>query len=305
MYVLLVGGTGFIGRHLTKALQSNGHKVRILSRSVSHAKLSEEAEYFCGDLLDVDGLCGALSGIDVCVHAATSTIPSTAADNIEFDISTNLLGSINLMRACVTQGVKRLVFLSSGGTIYGVPKYHPISEDHPTDPISAYGIVKLSIEKYLEYFNHSYGLDYAVTRLSNPYGTGQALNRQQGIIPIFINRVLNGLPLEVFGDGEAVRDYIYIDDAVGGVLTLIEGAAPHKIYNIGSGVGSSINDIITAINAATGLTAKVSYRPARAFDVNINILDCRRAKIDLGWQASESLSEGILKLAKWYQSHYP
>jgi UDP-glucose 4-epimerase len=284
-------------------LVASGHQIRVLSRSRASENGPGNPEYITGDLLDVNSLERVVDGMEVCIHSATTTVPSSAADNIEFDINTNLIGSIRLMEAASAAGVSRLIFISSGGTVYGDTVDPAICEDHPTEPISAYGIVKLAIEKYLSYFHATAGLDYRIARLSNPYGHGQNLDKHQGIIPIFINRILADQPVQIWGDGLMVRDYIYIDDAVAGLMALIQSDGNHfRVYNIGAGVGSSINDIVDAISASVGRVAKRIYLPARGFDVKRNVLDVARARVDLGWSAKIDLQQGIDETVKWYSS---
>jgi len=197
----------------------------------------------------------------------------------------------------------KLVFVSSGGTVYGRPQQTPIPETHPTEPTCSYGIVKLAIEKYLALYQMLHGLDYRVLRLANPYGPGQEANRAQGVIGTFLSRVVHDEAIEVWGDGSVVRDYLYIGDTVAAMLLAAEYAGAERIFNIGSGEGHSVREIIAAVEQATGKKAKASYTAARKFDVPVSVLDISRAQNELGWRPAVNLDEGLyLTLAHIQQS---
>lgn len=159
-----------------------------------------------GDLGNHGLIREALEGIDVVFHLASTTLPKTSNDDPGYDVRSNVVDTIQLLEACVDAGVRKVIFASSGGTVYGVPERLPIKEDHPTNPISSYGIVKLTIEKYLGLFHYLYGLDYAALRISNPYGPYQDPAGQQGAISVFLHRILSGQPIAIWGDGEIVRE---------------------------------------------------------------------------------------------------
>lgn len=250
-------------------------------------------QYISGDIANIEVLDRSTSGIDICIHAASTTVPMSAHSNMERDVTENLIGAIGVLRSCVRSGVKRALLVSSGGTVYGRPVSSPITEVAPTNPISAYGIVKLAIEKYFTLFGELYGLDYRIARLSNPYGPGQQTTSGQGVVAAFVERALKEQPLVVMGDGSIIRDFIYIEDAASALLKLCFYEGSQKIFNIGSGIGASINEIIAVIESASQLAVKVEYRPARKFDVPLNVLCCKLALRELGWSATTPLEAGL------------
>ncbi len=197
-------------------------------------------------------------------------------------------------------GVKRIVFISSGGTVYGVPKTIPISEEHSTYPTSSYGITKLAIEKYLDLYRSLHGLEYVTLRLANPYGVGQRLDAQQGAIAVFLARALRGEEISIWGDGSVIRDYIYVDDAIDAMVRSadvnIQGGC---VVNIGAGVGYSINEILSAIEKVTGRRTNKKYVEGRTYDVPANVLDISAAARLLGWTPKISLEEGLLRFSNW------
>jgi UDP-glucose 4-epimerase len=188
--------------------------------------------------------------------------------------------------------VKRIVYLSSGGTVYGDPRRLPVSEDHPLDPLCSYGIVKVAVEKYLNMYSVLEGLNATVLRVSNPYGgTARRTNDLQGVVPIFLRKMVAGESIEIWGDGSTVRDYIYIDDLIDAMVCAL-GLQGSGVYNIGSGVGHSLNEVLKILSDVTGIEARVRYSAPRGFDVSRIVLDVSRAKEALGWRPSTTLHQG-------------
>ena len=243
-----------------------------------------------------------MSGVEVVYHFVSTTLPKTSNDDPIYDVRSNLVDTIQLLESCVEAGVRKVIFASSGGTVYGPPETLPITEDHPTAPISSYGIVKLAIEKYLSLFHHLYGLDYAVLRISNPYGPYQDPGGQQGAVGVFLNRLYTGRPITIWGDGEVVRDYLYVSDLVDALelAALIESR--EKVLNIGSGEGLSLNALIRCISEVVGEHPAVEYLPARPLDVPASVLNVGRAKSALGWEPETGLAEGIERTWAWIQT---
>lgn len=218
MKALVLGGNGFIGSHLVDRLLLAGHGVRIFDRNEElYRRPLAGVEYCYADFGNRTLLAEALDGIDIVFHLISTTVPKTSNDDPAFDVMSNVVETIALLEKCVARGIKKVVFLSSGGTVYGAPAALPVSEDSPTNPECSYGITKLTIEKYLALFNHLYGLDYVVVRPSNPYGPRQNLLGIQGAISVFLGRVAARKPIEVWGDGQIVRDYVYVEDLVEGI----------------------------------------------------------------------------------------
>lgn len=303
MRALVLGGGGFIGSHLVTALLEQGAQVRVLERPYrqrspvlpAHPALQWQE----GDFGNIQDIHRALDGVDVVFHLVSTTQPQSSNDDPSFDVSSNLLATLNLLEELRAKKDTKLIFISSGGTVYGRPQQTPIAETHPTEPTCSYGIVKLAIEKYLALYHLLHGLDYRVLRLANPYGPGQEANRAQGVIGTFLLRVVHDEPIEVWGDGSVVRDYLYIADTVSALLQAATYQGRERIFNIGSGSGHSVREIIAAVEQATGKTARASYTAARKFDVPVSVLDIGRARSELGWQPKVNLNEGLrLTLAR-------
>ena len=294
---LVLGGAGFIGSHLAEVLLQAGHRVRIFDRPHLDRLPSflqrREFEVFTGDFLNPYVLSAALEGSEIVFHLVSTTLPKTSNDNPVYDVESNVVGTLRLLELCRSQGVRKVVFVSSGGTVYGVPRSVPIDETHPTEPICSYGIQKLVIEKYLQLNHRIHGLDYCVVRPSNLYGPRQRLDVAQGAVAVFLDRALRGQPIEVWGDGSAVRDYLYVGDAAEALLKAASFEGEPRLFNIGSGVGSSLKQLIKEIEALLGRPLAVAYAAARPLDVPVNVLDTSLARRHLGWTARTSLAEGL------------
>jgi len=303
MRSLVIGGNGFIGTHLVSALQDQGVKVRVFDRYPSKFVEPKSAvEYVTGDLGNHGALNEIVNGVDSVFHLAYTTLPQTSNDDPLYDVRSNLIDTIQLLQECSKNGVKKVVFISSGGTVYGVPRDVPIKENHPTDPQCSYGITKLAIEKYLHLFYHLNGLEYVVLRVSNPYGEGQNPNAKQGAIGVFLGRVARGETINIWGDGEVVRDYLYIKDVVSAMLAAAEYRPldrEPRIFNIGSGQGHSLNELVAEIRSVVDTQVKVEYTPARALDVPVNVLDISAAKERLNWKPNVDLATGLAKTWTW------
>lgn len=302
---LVLGANGFIGSHLVNALARQGCAVRAFGRS--HLRPSRHAdspliEYVEGDFIHEGDVRAALEGCDICFHLVSTTLPKSSNDDPVFDIHTNIGGTAALLKHAAASGVKKVVFLSSGGTIYGVPAEVPIDEDHPTDPICSYGITKLAVEKYLALYRHLHGIDYTILRLSNPYGEHQRVTATQGAIAVFLHKALRREPIEIWGDGSVVRDYVYIDDVISAIVSTIGYQGSEHIFNIGAGQGKSLNEILETIEKTIGLSVERRYKDPRPFDVPKSILSIARAKQELGWSPSISFDEGLLRTSRWIRA---
>ena len=305
---LVLGGLGFMGSHLIDALLSAGHAVRCFDRphvkplGGSHSA-DPDFELYEGDLLSEADVGEALQGCDVCYHFVSTTLPKSSNADPAFDVESNVLGTVRLLSHAVESGIKKVIFVSSGGTVYGVPNQVPIPETHPTDPVCSYGITKLAIEKYLGLFRHLHGLDYTVLRISNPYGERQRTHSSQGAVSVFLGRVLRDEPVEIWGDGSVVRDYIYISDVVDALMAALEPTGKEHVFNIGSGRGLSLNEVLDRIEGATGRTAVRRYTPGRTFDVPKNVLSIERANHSLGWSPKVNFEQGLRRYAEWLSRH--
>lgn len=300
---LIVGGNGFIGGHLAWRLSENGGEVRVYDRSPGKLRAGPPgAEYVEGELGNHGLIREALSGVEVVYHFVSTTLPKTSNDDPIYDVRSNLVDTIQLLESCVEAGVRKVVFASSGGTVYGPPKMLPITEGHPTTPISSYGIVKLAIEKYLGLFYYLHGLDFAALRISNPYGPYQNPEGQQGVVGVFLNRLYTGRPVTIWGDGEVVRDYLYVSDLVDALEQAALVETREKVLNIGSGEGLSLNALIRCISEVVGEVPEVEYLPARPLDVPASVLDVSRARTGLGWEPETGLAEGVERTWNWIQT---
>ncbi len=303
---LVLGGKGFIGSHLVDALLRKGWPVKVFDRAnippLNDKSLAERVEWLDGDFTSDADVRAALADCDICYHLVSTTLPQSSNADPVFDVETNIAGTIRLLNHAVRLGVKKVVFISSGGTVYGIPHEVPISEDHPTNPICSYGITKLAIEKYLHLYWALQGLDYTVLRLSNPFGERQRIHASQGAVAVFMGKVLRGETIEIWGDGSVVRDYIYIGDAVAAMVLAAKCTSAEHVFNIGSGVGISLNEILAGIEHVTGRKADCRYAAARAFDVPTSVLSLDRAKAELKWAPETSFTEGLRRLMTWMQA---
>ena len=289
-----------MGVHLVDRLLESERSVRIYDRSPNkfRAVPRGEVEYIEGQLGDYELTREAVEGMEVVYHLASTTVPSTSNDDLNYDVHSNLINTIQLLEFCIEFGVRKVVFASSVA-VYGLPKALPITEDHPTSPISSYGVVKLAIEKYLELFRYLYGLDYLALRISNPYGPYQNPMGHQGVVGMFLHRVHKGEPLMVWGDGSALRDYLYISDLVDALELAVEIEPRERILNVGSGRGTSLNKLLRLIAGAVGVEPTVEYLPARAVDIPISVLDISRASAELGWSPKTEIAEGVATTRAW------
>jgi UDP-glucose 4-epimerase len=294
---LILGGAGFIGSHLCDALLLAGHSVRLFDRvgvqphRVFGAK--EEVEHIQGDFGSEAEMQHAVSGCQVVFHLVSTTLPKSSNDDPVYDVESNVVGTLRLLEATRLANVQKIVFVSSGGTVYGIPKAVPISESHATEPVSSYGIGKLMIEKYLHLHQVLYSLDYSVLRLANPFGERQRANSAQGAVAVFLNRAINNTPIDIWGDGSVVRDYVYISDVTAALLKAAEYHGKERIFNIGSGQGKSLNEILSAIESLLLKPVARQYLAGRSFDVPINVLDVSHARKHLLWAPVVSFESGL------------
>lgn len=302
--VTLIGAGGFLGANLGLYLAPHVADLRCFGRRRSFPETLRGLRWIDGDISSTDSaaLDEALAGCNTAIHLASTSTPATADRNISADAQENIVGSLKLFDRCVAAGVKRVVFISSGGTVYGIPENTPIPESAPTEPITAYGVAKLAIEKYLELYRRQHGLEYCVLRVANAYGPFQTGEKQQGVVAAFLSKALSGKAVEIWGDGQVVRDYVYVTDVAAAVIAAMKHQGEHRIFNIGSGAGLSLNDIISAIEGLIGRKLEKHFRSARAVDVPVNILDCGLAKRELGWQADTSFRDGLHQTADWMKN---
>lgn len=305
MRVLITGGNGFIGSHLVDRAVAEGWQVCVYDEVDERFRGKQQGvQYVYGDLLNHGVPQEALRDVDVVFHLVCTTIHQTSNADPIFDLQSNLVPTVRLLQQCVEAGVNRFVFVSSGGTVYGIPQKLPVSESHPTHPICSYGIHKLAIEKYLGMFFHLYGLEYLALRPSNPYGERQDFRQDQGAVTVFLGNIARREPITIWGDGRIVRDYFYVGDLTDACIAAATTNVERPILNVGSGVGLSLNQLVSEIEAVLGVEAEVNRNSAaaRPFDVPTLILDISEAKRTLSWEPAVSLNEGILRTWEWIHS---
>jgi UDP-glucose 4-epimerase len=302
MNILVLGGNGFIGSHVVDQLCAARHAVRVFDRGPDRWRQPlNGVRYFNGDFTNSPMLAEAIHGVDVIVHLISTTVPSTSNLDPIADIQSNLVSTVQLLQLMEGAGVRRLVYLSSGGTVYGTPRKIPISEDEPLNPICSYGVVKVAIEKYLAMFEFLYGLKPLVLRPSNPYGPRQGHMGVQGVIATFMHKVLTGEKITIWGDGSIRRDYIDVSDLARLCCKAIEMGAT-GVFNVGHGAGKTINEVIVAIERVTGRKAHTEYLPARRFDVPEVVLDILKAQNAFGWRPEIDFDDGLSRYFTWLQT---
>lgn len=300
---LVMGGGGFIGSHLTEGLLKKGYSVRVFGNfrlgTTNLSAIIENVEIIQGDFLSKSDVETALNGVDYVFHYISATVPATAIKDPIYDIESNIVGTVQLLQLAVKSNVKKIIFPSSGGTIYGEPMTLPVPETHPLNPQDPYGISKLTIEKYLNFFSQAYGLDYLILRYSNPYGEKQSPHGQQGVIPIFLNKIKMGERPVIYGDGSMERDYIYIGDAVEATIAAFESNTTDKVFNISSGEGISLNRLVDVMSDVVGKKIEPLYVQDPLVRVQKIILDVTRIREQVGWKPTTSLQDGIAKTWDW------
>jgi len=294
---IIYGGAGFIGSHIAEELLKDNYDVTVFdkinasTRNIEHLK--EKIQYVEGDFHNRVDIDESLKKHDYSIHLVSSTLPADSNLNPVYDVESNLVSSLNFFEECVAHRIKRVVFISSGGTVYGNPVRTPVNEDHPTNPTSSYGITKLTIEKYLELYSNLKGLDYTVLRFSNPFGERQNPKLGQGLIAAFLYKIKHDEAIEIWGDGNIVRDFFYIKDGAEAVALSLKNKSKFRTFNISSGLGLSINQILDKFRKILKLKFKVNYKPARKFDVLVNVLDNRRAIRHLKWNPDTTFNEAL------------
>ena len=303
MKILVLGGGGFIGYHLVEDLMVAGHQVKVLGRSdLPTRPLPVGVEYVSGDLADSKLIRELLADVNAVAHLVSGTVPSTGDKDPGRDVELNLLGTLSLLEDMAASHVTRILYLSSGGTVYGKPQEVPIPEGQIQDPICSYGVVKVAIESYLKLYEIKSGLKPVVIRASNPYGLYQGNLGVQGIIGTYLNLALKHQPIEIWGDGSAIRDYIHVKDLSSLCVTALLSDKV-GVYNGGSGTGTSVLHIAEIVQEITGSPIPIVYKPHRSLDVPVSVLDIERAKMDFDWEPKIGLRQGIAGVWSWLKEH--
>lgn len=310
MNILILGAAGFIGTNLTlKLAEEKSNIITLVDKSKEYfifdeTKCPENVSIVESDFNHSTDFDRLLVNQDIVYHLVSTTVPTTANQHISQEILANVVVTANLLDACVRCNVKKVVFLSSGGTVYGKEVNCPLNENMPTNPISSYGVQKITIEKLLYLYWYMYGLDYRVIRLANPYGPYQRPNGILGAVTTFTYKALKGEEITVYGDGSVVRDYIYIDDVVKAIVKIVNGKNKHRTFNLGCGYGTSISQVLDTIHASLGVKLNISYKPGRKVDVPVNYLDISRYEKNYGALNPITLREGIKLTADFMKKYY-
>ncbi len=296
---LIIGGGGFIGRHVALQLSRLGEDVLLAGRHPPAGQIpASHAGRIGFELIELGSADWdrLVANVDVVHHYAWGSLPASANANPGGDLLGNVGALIALLEALHRRGGGRVIFASSGGTVYGRPQQIPVPEDHALAPINAYGAGKATAEIYLSLFRSMHGMDCRIARISNPFGAGQNISRGQGAVTTFIKNALADEPISIWGTGAVVRDYIHISDTAK-CLTVLANTPRHAehIFNIGSGVGVSLNDIVTELETCLGRRLNVRRTEPRPIDVPVSVLSIDRAREILGWSPALSFSEGILR----------
>lgn len=299
MKILVLGGNRFIGSHITDELVANGHDVTVFHRSAEKYKgHSEKLRFYLGDYSDAVKLGVAVDGMDIVVHAISTTVPSTSNLNPISDVQQNLVATIQLLDLMTKANVKRLVYLSSGGTVYGNLTQLPVLENHPLNPICYYGIVKVAIENHIRMYQELYCLKSIILRPSNPYGPRQAHAGVQGALSTFLSSTLNRKPISIWGEGKTKRSYIYVKD-LAKICSLAVACDIEGTFNVCSGVSHSLNALLKLVETTTGIKPKFNYEPSRAFGVKEILLDINKAKQVFNWTPIYSIEQGMAEFAQY------
>lgn len=295
MRILVTGGAGFIGSHVVDLLIEAGHHVAVVDNLTTgrRANLNPEAAFYAVDIRapELREVFAQERPEVICHHAAQMDVRRSMAEPL-FDADNNILGSLNLLECARLSGARKIIYISSGGAVYGEPEYLPCDEAHPVNPLCPYGASKYIVEKYCYLYRANYGLDYTVIRYPNVYGPRQNPHGEAGVVAIFSDRMLRGETPLINGTGEQERDFVYVEDcARANLLALEQGSG--AIYNLASGVGTSINQLFDLLKAPTGFTGVPAYGPAKAGETFRIYLTAARAQRELGWQPIVDLAEGL------------
>jgi len=311
MKILLTGGAGFIGSHVAEKYLSKGYEVIVIDdlSTGKRENLPNGVKFHLVDITEkekLERIFKAEKPEIVNHHAAQMSVQRSIREP-KFDASVNIMGSINLLELSVKYGVRKFIYISSGGAIYGEPFYIPCDEEHPVKPLSPYGITKYVVEHYLYYFYKNYGLDYVILRYPNVYGPRQDPYGEAGVVAIFISRMLKGNDVIINGDGNQERDFVYIDDIVEANLLSLKFSNEGEgridpVFNLGTGKGTTVNELFLKIAGITGYKKKPLHGPPRKGEVYKISLDAKKASKFLKWQAKIDLDEGLKRTVSWFKS---
>jgi len=307
MKILVTGGAGFIGSHVVDALCAAGHTPVVVDDFSSGSEHNVRADVTYHRVAIADPRIKEIlrqEGIEAVCHIAAKTNLRDSLKDPMADLTTNIAGLVALLEACRELGIKKFVFSSTGGALYGNAKSLPTTEETPTNPVSPYGVSKLAGERYLYYYHKVHGMGVVILRYSNVYGPRQERKNPPGALVLFINKLLAGEPITIFGDGEQTRDFVYVGDVAQANLSALMRTEPdYCVCNISSGVETSVNQLVAAARHATGQEPRVAQGPANAGEVRRSFLSNKKALSDLGWAPKVMLVEGMAKVVEYMRGN--
>ena len=304
MKILVTGGAGFIGSQIADAFINEGHEVHILDNLSTgfETNINPKVHFIKSDITSSTILdLFAKEKFEVVNHHAAQIDVRKSVNDPIFDANTNILGRINLIQACIKTGVKKFMFASTGGAVYGEQEYFPADEKHPTNPVSPYGITKLAIEKYLFFYRNEYGLNHTILRYANVYGPRQNPFGEAGVVAIFANKLLRNENPVINGDGKQTRDYVFVEDVVkANVITLNSQSA--DIYNVGTTVETGVNDLFNKLNSVAGNNAIEKHGPAPKGEQVRSVITSEKLFQKFNWKPSVQIDEGLRKTFNYFKS---
>lgn len=302
--IVVTGGAGFIGSHVADRFIRERHKVIIIDNLSTglEKNINPQAKFYQVDINSsvIDKIFQKEKPDILCHHAAQIDVRKSVENPI-LDAEVNILGSLNLFESCIKHKVKKIIFASTGGAIYGEQSYFPADEHHPTNPLSPYGIAKLSIENYLYFYAQSYNLKYISLRYANVYGPRQNPWGEAGVVAIFAQKMLNRAKAVINGDGKQTRDFVYVDDVVEADLLGLR-YPKSDIFNIGTGIETDVNTIFRLIKKETESGQKELHIPAKKGEQRRSVLDFYKAKKNLKWKPKTELKKGIIKTVEYFKN---
>lgn len=305
----VIGGAGYIGRAVVEELIRRGDRqVVVVGREDAAPHLPASVRYVQHPPdTTTEQLVHTLRSVDEVIDLAYATVPQTSFQNPVNDILVNVPEAVRLFEQAAKLPLRKFVWISSGGTVYGPAATMPLTESHPTNPISPYGITKLAIEKYAHMYFHFSKLPIVCVRPANAFGPGQRPYAGQGFVGTAIASLLDGRTLNIFGQEGTIRDYLHVRDVASGIVAALVDGHPGEVYNLGSGEGHSnrhVLDALLPLAQAQGLVPDIRVLPERPFDVKANVLDIRKIHAHTGWQPSQPFRKALIETWEWYVANY-
>ena len=306
MRIMVTGGAGFIGSHTVDALVASGAGEVSVLDDLSTGKRNQvnaKATLYQTDLRDAAAVGSVVERArpEIIFHLAAQMDVRRSVADPAFDAQVNLVGFLNLIESARRHGLKRVVFASTGGAIYGEQDEFPCSEEHPCRPVSPYGVAKLATEAYLFFYKAEYGIDYLALRFGNVYGPRQDPHGEAGVVAIFCGRILDGKPVTIYGDGTQTRDYVYVGDVVRAVVAAAKSSASGTALNIGTGIETNVNDLYSTLAGIADFPTRAEHAAARPGEQKRSVISPARAARELGWRPEKKLADGLEATFKYFK----